>query len=269
MHFLRRAKKTISKCAAMFILIPAVTVTAPAFTAGAADTGAVTAGETEDAVTGHVYVRAAVEKGYEADIVVCLIPESEKGAVHEYRLHPGNRYGLSDDIAEGSYTCVPFIKDPDQGASVFVEYGGGEKEVSQHEDACFLVVAGSAGFVWDYIWISDYRDEKGECLKGVVSRLEAEEAFKKTIAFQEELPGRDNAAGEDPEEVEGPLAPGQLSEVPVPEAGDGQGRVRNMPFAAAVAAVAAFPAGCAAAVYHIRKKRRSPAIAEGTDAERI
>lgn len=254
MHCLRRVEKTISKCAAVFVLISAVAAAAPVITKGAEDAGADAAGEAEGAVTGHVYVRAAVEEGYEADITVCLIPVSEKGKVHEYRLNTGNRYGLGDDIAEGSYVCVPFITDPEPAGAVFVEYGGGEKEVLREEDACFLVVAGSAGFVRDYIWISDYRDEKGECLKGAVSRREAEEAFKKTIAFQEHLPVTGDAAGEGAEEAEDPGAPGQAPAAPVPEKeepGDGQGRAWNMPFAAA----AAFLTGCAAAFYHIRKKR--------------
>ena len=162
MHCLRRVKKTISKYTALTIIILVVAMTAPAVTVGAADTETAAAGETEDAVKGHVYIRAAVEEGYEADITACLIPVSESGFVHEYRLNTGNRYGMSDDITEGCYVCVPFITDPGESASVYVEYGGGEKEVSRREDACFLVVAGSAGFVRDYIWISDFRDENGE-----------------------------------------------------------------------------------------------------------
>ena len=59
-----------------------------------------------------------------------------------------------------------------------------------------------------------------------------------------------DAAGEGAEDAEDPGAPA----APVPEKeehGDGQGRAWNMPFAAA----AAFLTGCAAAFYHIRKKR--------------
>ena len=127
MHCLRRVKKTISKYTALIIIILVVAMTAPAVTVGAADTETAAAGETEDAVKGHVYIRAAVEEGYEADITACLIPVSESGFVHEYRLNTGNRYGMSDDITEGCYVCVPFITDPGESASVYGEYGGGEK----------------------------------------------------------------------------------------------------------------------------------------------
>lgn len=255
MHCLRRVKKTISKYTALTIIILVVAMTAPAVTVGAADTETAAAGETEDAVKGHVYIRAAVEEGYEADITACLIPVSESGFVHEYRLNTGNRYGMSDDITEGCYVCVPFITDPGESASVYVEYGGGEKEVSRREDTCFLVVAGSAGFVRDYIWISDFRDENGEYLKGVVSRRDAEEAFEKTIAFQEQLPVAYDAEDDGPEEIEIAGVPGKTAAEPVPEPEaeeDGQAGAWDMPFAVAVAAAAFLTGG--AAVYHIRSK---------------
>ena len=229
MHCLRRVKKTISKYTALTIIILVVAMTAPAVTVGAADTETAAAGETEDAVKGHVYIRAAVEEGYEADITVCLIPVSESGFVHEYRLNTGNRYGMSDDITEGCYVCVPFITDPGESASVYVEYGGGEKD--------------------------DFRDENGEYLKGVVSRRDAEEAFEKTIAFQEQLPVAYDAEDDGPEEIEIAGVPGKTAAEPVPEPEaeeDGQAGAWDMPFAVAVAAAAFLTGG--AAVYHIRRK---------------
>ena len=116
-------------------------------------------------VTGHVYVRAAVEEGYQADISVILAADFEGGTAHEYHLNPGNGYGVSDDIAEGSYLCVPFITDPEQDGTVYVEYGGGDKSVTREQDTVFVVVAGSSGFVKSYLWISGLRDMEGGYLK--------------------------------------------------------------------------------------------------------
>ena len=138
-------------------------------------------------VTGHVYVRAAVEEGYQADISVILAADFEGGTAHEYHLNPGNGYGVSDDIEEGSYICVPYITDPEQDGTVYVEYGGGEKSVTREQDTAFVVVAGSAGFVKSYLWISGLRDMEGGYLKGEISREQAEEAFQETVAGQREL----------------------------------------------------------------------------------
>lgn len=257
MHCLRQAKKTASRCAALFAAALALAITVPAAAAGAADTEVAAAEAAADAVTGHVYVRAAVEEGYEADISVCLIAGSKGGTVYEYRLNAENRYGISDDIAEGSYVCVPFITDPDPEEAAYVEYGGGEKEVSREKDACFLVVAGSADFVRDYLWLSDFRDENGEYLKGVVSRRDAEEAFLETVAGQREQPGEHaDPEGSGPEEVAATDAPpAPVSPVPgqEPGTGDAVNVEENLP-PVLPAAAAACLAACLT-VWLIRKRR--------------
>ena len=124
-------------------------------------------------------------------------------------------------IAEGSYLCVPFITDPEQDGTVYVEYGGGDKSVTREQDTVFVVVAGSSGFVKSYLWISGLRDMEGGYLKGEISREQAEEAFQETVVGQREqqeearVPAgsapEDAAAGDTPQ---GPPVP-----VPVQEAG--------------------------------------------------
>ena len=251
MHFSRPVIKKAGRAAVSFLASLAIALAAPA-----AVTAAGMGGDAGDAATGHVYIRAAVEEGYEADITMTLVPTSGGGTVYEYRLNSQNRFGISDDIAEGTYTCVPFITDPGQDGAVYVEYGGGEKDVTRGGETCFLAVAGSAGFVRDYAWISDFRDEEGEYLKGVVSRQAAEEAFLKTVAVQQEqMPEPENAAGFGAAGDED-TGKERQQQAPVPEngkeAGAVQGKRRDMPHSLAAAACLA---GCAAAVYYIRKKR--------------
>ena len=254
MRFLRPAKKTTAKAAVLYVLVILALAAAPAAAAGAGEADA------EDAGVGHVFVRAAVEEGYEADITAVLIPASGGGDAHEYCLNAENCYGISDDIQEGTYVCVPFITDPAKDGDVYVEYGGGEEEVSREGDACFLVVAGSAGFVMDYIWLSGFRDENGKCLKGPVSRQTAEEAFLITIARQGEQAGDvGSAADTGPEEMEDAAGPGQGQEAPVPETGEtpaeGQGAKGTLPALAVAAAAAACIVLIAAGAYHIWKRR--------------
>ena len=89
----------------------------------------------------------------------------------------------------------------------------------------------------------------------MVSRRDAEEAFEKTIAFQEQLPVAYDAEDDGPEEIEIAGVPGKTAAEPVPEPEaeeDGQAGAWDMPFAVAVAAAAFLTGG--AAVYHIRSK---------------
>ena len=133
MHFLRPAKKTAYRRWIFLICTLALAMTAPKAFVCAADTEDAAEGAVQEAAAGHVYVRAAVEEGYETEITVTLMPVSKGDHMREYCLSPQNRYGVSDDLAEGSYICVPYITDPEQGGTVYVEYGGGEKEVAQAE----------------------------------------------------------------------------------------------------------------------------------------
>ena len=220
MRFLGQVTRTISRKTAVLIFFAAVSAAYTGTCARAAATGMpMGAGST---VTGHVYVRAAVEEGYQADISVILAADFEGGTAHEYHLNPGNGYGVSDDIAEGSYLCVPFITDPEQDGTVYVEYGGGDKSVTREQDTVFVVVAGSADFVKSYLWISGLRDMEGGYLKGEISREQAEEAFQETVAGQRELQEEAlDPAGSAPEDAAaaGDTPQGPPVPVPVQEAG--------------------------------------------------
>lgn len=173
--------------------------------AAAADTEVIFEEDPEDSKKGHVIIRAVVEKGYESDIGVDLIGSFEGGNVHRYTLASENHYGISDDVAVGSYICVPFISESgDSGTSeVFVEYGGEEKEVTGDKTAVFLVVSGSSGFVNDYLWLSEFRTDDGEPIKGVITKEQAQELFASTIAMQDRT---ELETEERPSEIEGPEA---------------------------------------------------------------
>ena len=256
MHFLRPAKKTAYRRWIFLICTLALAMTAPKAFVCAADTEDAAEGAVQEAAAGHVYVRAAVEEGYETEITVTLMPVSKGDHMREYCLGPQNRYGVSDDLAEGSYICVPYITDPEQGGTVYVEYGGGEKEVAQGEETCFLVVAGSAGFVRDCLWVCDYQDENGDYLKGVVSRQTVEEAFQKTIERQKDDPvPAENAGATELAEAEDSTPSIQPEAEPLPEAeeqaGAEQGTEGKRLYAAAAAACLTVSA---AVIYHIRKK---------------
>ena len=253
MHFLRPAKKTAYRRWIFLICTLALAMTAPKAFVCAADTEDAAEGAVQEAAAGHVYVRAAVEEGYETEITVTLMPVSKGDHMREYCLSPQNRYGVSDDLAEGSYICVPYITDPEQGGTVYVEYGGGEKEVAQGEETCFLVVVGSAGFVRDCLWISDYKDENGDCLKGVLSRQTVEDAFQKTIARQkDDRSPAENAALTELAVEEDSTAYGQAEAALRPEAEEPAGAARVMKGKRVYAAAALIV--IAAVVYHRRKK---------------
>ena len=219
MRFLGQMTRTISRITAVLVFFVAVSAAYTTPCAGAEATGMpMGAGST---VTGHVYVRAAVEEGYQADISVILAADFEGGTAHEYHLNPGNGYGVSDDIVEGSYLCVPFIADPEQDGTVYVEYGGGDKSVTREQDTVFVVVAGSSGFVKSYLWISGLRDMEGGYLKGEISREQAEEAFQETVAGQREQQeeARDPAGSAPEDAAAGDTPQGPPVPVPVQEAG--------------------------------------------------
>ena len=156
--------------------------------AAAADTEVVFEEESENAEKGHIYVRAAVEKDHEKEIVVDLYAGFDGGGFHHYVLGPENHYGVSDDIAIGEYICSPYIaedQEDEETTKTYVEYGGNEQIVTQDGITCFLVVAGSREFVNDYIWLSEFRDENGNYVSGVISRDDAEKILTKTIAMQD------------------------------------------------------------------------------------
>ena len=107
----------------MLIFTLALAMAVPGIGVSAADTEETREETEQDDAFGHVYVRAAVEEGCETDITVTLIPVEKGDHTREYQLNPQNRYGVSDDLPEGNYLCVPYISDPEQGSSVYVEYG--------------------------------------------------------------------------------------------------------------------------------------------------
>ena len=153
--------------------------------AAAADRDVIFEEEAPDAEKGRVHIRAVVEEGYEADIGVDLIAAFDGGTVHQYLLSDDNYYGVSDDIAVGGYTCVPYLEDEGDTAETCVEYGGYTQEVTKDGTACFVVVAGSSYFVREYVWQSAYRDENGNSLKGVIKRSEAEDLSVRLVALQD------------------------------------------------------------------------------------
>ena len=253
MHYSRPTKKTAYKRGIFLIFTLALAMAVPGIGVSAADTEETREETEQDDASGHVYVRAAVEEGCETDITVTLIPVEKGDHTREYQLNPQNRYGVSDDLPEGNYLCVPYISDPEQGSSVYVEYGGGEKAVAQGEETCFLVVAGSAGFVRDCLWISDYKDENGDCLKGVLSRQTVEDAFQKTIARQkDDRSPAENAAPTELAVEEDSTAYGQAEAALRPEAEEPAGAARVMKGKRVYAAAALIV--IAAVVYHSREK---------------
>lgn len=191
MNYLVRARKknnyfkksVLSAVLLMFLFAGVVRMPA-----AAADSEVIFEEESENAEKGHIYIRAAVEKDHEIEIAVDLYAGFDGGGFHHYVLGPENHYGVSDDIAIGEYICSPYIAESREGkesSKAYVEYGGNEQIVTQDGITCFLVVAGSREFVNDYIWLSEFRDENGNYVSGVISRDDAEKILTKTIAMQD------------------------------------------------------------------------------------
>ena len=188
-----------------------IAVTAAPAPALASDSREIVTGEDpEDAVKGHVYIRAVVEKGYRPMIDVELIPASEEGAVHTYTLSEENGYGISDDIMVGEYGCIcyPDITETWKSDATAI-YEGHEQEVTEGGDTCFVVVAGSPDFTEKYSWMSYYRDEDGGTLSGYLSRSEAR-------ALEENLYIRQDAEEEVPEEEHEDNPPEEYEDPGVP-----------------------------------------------------
>lgn len=242
----RRKNKHISRSILSVFLLLFLTAGAIRMPAAAADTEAVFEEEPESAEKGHIFVRAVVEKGHETEIAVDLFAGFEGGGFHHYVLGPENCYGVSDDIAAGEYICSPYIagsREPGGTSKIYVEYGGSEQTVTQDRATCFLVVAGSREFVDDYIWLSEFQDENGSYVNGVMSREDAEKILIKTIAMQyleeEEqedthVPDNELTAGRGSSEE---AAPEAASPRPVEDGNSAFAQGSFMPGAGAAAAV--------------------------------
>lgn len=242
----------------------ALSAPVPYMRAFAADTPVVESRDPEDAVKGHVYIRAALQEGYSPVIHVELLPETEGCVSHSYVLDAENGYGVSDDIAEGVYGCICYTDESsNRRYDVQAVYGGEAQEVREGTDdpPCFLVIAGSPEFAENCRWLSTYRDSEGEYLKGTVTAEQIMAITGRLTALQD---NEEDAAVPDnpPEEYHDPSIPAGEGSTAEEPAADGpeteKEEEKSMPhwaFFAAGAAVALILAGVALAGRKIRQRK--------------
>lgn len=180
-------RKKNNKAGVLLLLLAAfmAAVMSAVLPAAAADTEVIFDSEDEGAAKGHVYVRAVVEAGYEEKLEADLLAVTEGGTIHHYELSENNGYGVSDDVAIGKYILIPYLEETADTVTR-VEYGGGEQEISEDGTAYFVAVMGSDSFVREYAWLSDYRDDNGRAMKGIITIGDAERLFAMTVASQDE-----------------------------------------------------------------------------------
>lgn len=224
------------------ILISAFICSMPARAAGSDGFG----DDPDDAVKGHVYVRALIEEGHDTDVTVELLPYSTGGVGHRYVLNGDNGYGMSDDIRIGEYEFMGFAS----GDDVYVSHIPGSVTVTEDSSTYFIVVAGSEEFANEYTWLAGYETDNGGRLSGIITHKDAARYFDNTVAAQtgEPLDTDDEIAGqEDP-------GTGDTEEIytPVPEEPDDSRDGRRIPAAAGVL----IPALIIAAAVFIAAKRK-------------
>lgn len=181
-------------------IVALMAVSVPCICPQAADTEVVFGEEPEDAVKGHIIVRAVEESGFESDVTVELYPCGEDGVPHRYELTEENGYGVSDDIQVGEYEYVSFT----QNENAYSSHVPRSVSVSGGETAYFIVVVGDRDFVWDYEWLSDFRKD-GERMSGVITEEEAQALFDYSVSQQtgdtpEDYPADDTHPEEDASE---------------------------------------------------------------------
>lgn len=165
----------------------AIMLAGPCFYAAAADGPVIQKEEPEDAKKGSVRIQAVIEPGYSLRIHVELMPESERGVVHEYLLSEENGYELTDMVMEGTYGCVCYVDEEDlRDLDAAVSYEGGSKEAEAGSpEAVYVVVAGSPDYVGEYAWLSYYVSEIDAGLSGSVSLEEIDTISRRLTAMQD------------------------------------------------------------------------------------
>ena len=161
----------------------------------------------DDAVKGHIYVRAIVEEGNETDITVELFPLTSEGVMHRYELTSENGYGVSDDVRVGGYEYIAYTSVDGTKA----EHPFESIAVTEEEPSVFTVIAGSPDFAEQYTWLCSYTTDDGNSITGVISKEDAKRYFEKSVSAQtgeysgteeenyDELSGGDTEAFVEPE----------------------------------------------------------------------
>lgn len=220
--------RTAGRLFALFLAALAISAApAPHLCALAADAPVAEAEDPEDAVKGHVYIRAALQEGYSPIIHVELLPETEGCVSHSYVLDTENGYGVSDDIAEGTYGCICYVDESSTWKyDIQAVYGGEEQEVIKENDdpPCYLIVAGSPEFAEGNSWLSTYRDQDGRYVDGTVTGEMITEIKKRMIASQDTEEDGEPIPDNPPEEYTDPSIPAEEEdgEPAVEEPGQGQ-----------------------------------------------
>ena len=211
----------------------------------AADAPVVFGEEDPDLPKGGIRVYAVIEKGFEAEIAVELIPLFTGGSYHVFLLNRENGYCAGGRIAAGEYSCAAYIKDPQSRA--VAECAESTGVVRKGEDPTYVfAAAGSRDFVDGSLWLADYRDPDGGIVRGVITMKTVWEKYKETIGLQK-YPDDEAAPEGQEQEVQ---EDGAAGKTPVPEEEGKERQHTAVPYLHILAIAAA------AAVFVLIRRRR-------------
>lgn len=168
----------------------------------------------DDAVKGHIYVRAIVDSENITDVTVELLPTTSEGIMHRYVLTAENGYGIADDIRIGEYDYMSYTAKSGTKA----EHNPMRILVTENEPAIVTVIAGSKEFAEKYTCLCSYMTEDGNTISGIITEEEAEEYLEKENAGQPgESSGDEDYYEEEKEEVSGTGETKEEAQTPTPE----------------------------------------------------
>ena len=168
----------------------------------------------DDAVKGHIYVRAIVDSENITDVTVELLPTTSEGVMHRYVLTAENGYGVADDIRIGEYDYMSYTAK----SGTKSEHSSSRVLVTEDEPAIFTVIAGGKDFTEQYTWLCDYVTNDGNRVSGIVTKEEADGYYETLFARQTgEISEDEDYYEEEKEEVPGTGETKEDTQTPTPE----------------------------------------------------